>query len=141
MRLEEVRGGAWVFIHGPGDDQFPQKYLGRVGRIRAVDISECGATRLDPMLMVAVDGIGTDGFWLEELELIEAPRELPRTTERLRYLVLRRATIPEQRAGFAEVQFGPNYTSLKTARSSRRGLLNTSRIVRETTTREHVEGG
>lgn len=67
MRASEIRGGMRVVIRKAGDETFPRKYLGRLGVVRAVDLEECGASRHDPFIIVAFNGVGTDGFWREEL--------------------------------------------------------------------------
>lgn len=69
MKLADVVGGVRVRITGPSDEFFPKRYKGRIGRVRAFDLNTCGSSEADPMLMVAVRGVGTEGFFLEELEL------------------------------------------------------------------------
>lgn len=69
MKLADVVGGVRVRITGPGDEFFPKRYKGRIGRVRAFDANTCGSSEADPMLKVSVRGFGTDWFWLEELEL------------------------------------------------------------------------
>jgi len=71
MKLADVVGGVRVRIVGPGDEFFPKKFKGHVGRVRAFDPNTCGSSGADPMLMVAVWGFGSDWFWLEELELVK----------------------------------------------------------------------
>lgn len=68
MKLADVVGGVRVRIVGPGDKFFPRSFKGRIGRVRAFDPNTCGSSEADPMLMVAVLGVGTEGFFLEELE-------------------------------------------------------------------------
>lgn len=73
MNVEDVVGGRRVRVLQHGDDTFfPEYYCGRVGRVRAVVLDDHGASPTDPFVIVAFHGVGTDGFWLGELELEES---------------------------------------------------------------------
>lgn len=71
VRRRDVVGGQRVRVRaGERDETFPRHLLGRVGRIRGIDSGEFGTPESDPFVIVAFDGIGRDGFWLEELEVV-----------------------------------------------------------------------
>lgn len=72
MKLKDVRGGAKVRVTRMVDESADRKFLRKVGHIRSVVIDDHGASKSDPMLVVAFRGIGTDAFWLEEIELVTA---------------------------------------------------------------------
>lgn len=70
LKAKDVRGGMLVRVVARTDEFTQRKLFGRAGRVRAVVPDDCGASSGDPMLVVAFNGIGTDGFWLEELEAV-----------------------------------------------------------------------
>lgn len=70
MKLSDVRGGMHVRVKSRTDETLNPKFLRRVGRVRSIIVNDCGSPPGDPMLVVAVRGLGTDAFWLEELERV-----------------------------------------------------------------------
>lgn len=69
MKLNQVRGGVIVKVVSRADGMLERKYIGRFGKVVGFDSTDCGASETDPMIMVKIAGMKTDGFWLEELEL------------------------------------------------------------------------
>jgi hypothetical protein len=63
-------GSKVKIVRGNKNDFFDRKFLNHEGIITTREFYACGASGDDPMYVVDTD-IGSDGFWTEELELIE----------------------------------------------------------------------
>ena len=66
--------GQEVRIRAVTDDAGDPRFLGRLGRIRRVEDEDVawsvGQKSDDPLVIVAVPGLGEDAFWTEELEAV-----------------------------------------------------------------------
>jgi len=63
-------GSKVKIVRGNKNDFFDRKFLNHEGVVIGREFRTCGASPDDPMYVVEAD-VGTDGFWTEELELIE----------------------------------------------------------------------
>lgn len=44
-----------------------RRFVGKTGRVVGTIVDDCGASPADPLYVVRVPKLGTDGFWAEEL--------------------------------------------------------------------------
>lgn len=64
--------GDTVAIIALSDEEGNAKYLNQIGEITGINTNRMtGNTRKDPLFSVYVEGLGTESFWREELQVLE----------------------------------------------------------------------